>query len=50
MLTFECAVTCYRTLFIMSDIKTMAETNAKIKTNIDKDKMAQAMTGQRILP
>ena len=32
MLIFECAVTCYRTLFIMSDIKTKTKTMTKTNT------------------
>ena len=36
MLTFECAVTCYRTLFIMSDIKYNDKDNDK-DNDEDKD-------------
>ena len=32
MMIFECAVTCYRTLFIMTDIKTTKTTTTKTST------------------
>ena len=32
IMIFECAVTCYRTLFIMTDIKTKTKTITKTNT------------------
>ena len=32
IMIFECAVTCYRTLFIMTDIKTKTKTMTKTNT------------------
>ena len=34
IMIFECAVTCYRTLFIMTDIKTNTMTMTKTKTKV----------------
>ena len=43
IMIFECAVTCYRTLFIMTDIKTRTMTKTMTKTNTFREHLQRAI-------